>query len=67
MAGILSCKRQRHANNTRAKLSYWAQKISPVVDHCLEIRDLDEHDEYKIKFVADGGKGPVVVLVYYIL
>ena len=50
-----------------ARPSHCARKISPVSDDCLEVRDLDEHEEYRIKHVTDDGKRPIVVLVYCIL
>lgn len=41
--------------------------MSPVLDNCLEVADLDEHEEYKIKLIADSGKERVIILVYCII
>ena len=67
MAKTSSRKQQRDADNTGAKPSHWAQKTSPVSDDRLEVGDSDDHEEDRIKLVADGEKGRVVVLVYCIL
>ena len=67
MAQTSSRKRQRDADDTGDKPSHWAEKTSPVSDNCLDVGDSDEHEEDKIKLIADGGKGRVLVSVYCIL
>lgn len=67
MAETASYERQHNIDDTRARPSYWAWKRSSGLDNWSEVWNLDEHEDDKIKLIADNRKRYVVVLVYYIL
>lgn len=67
MAKTSSYKQQCNADNTEARLSYWAWKILLVSGYYLNVGDSDKHEKDKIKLVANDKKKLVIISVYCIL